>query len=248
MKRRSVLLQEFSMADFPDTRISLILRLGQNSDVQAWQEFAEIYAPAIHGLATRRGLQPADADDITQEILFGVARAIERFQPDASRAKFRTWLSRIARNLIADFCEGRAKRPISQSISDSWLEAATDHQNLASIEISDERFEEEYRSALFQLAAGRVRSRVNEQAWQAFQETAVHGKSAEETAEQLDVTVGNVYVCRCRVLKLIRIEVEQLERAHSGEFSLPPQVHSAEQPLGTELKRPELRGPNDETN
>jgi len=99
------------MPPLPETRISLVLRLAGSSDVQAWQEFAELYAPAIHGLAIRRGLQPADAEDVTQEVLFGVARAIERFQPDSERASFRTWLSRIARNLIVDFIRRRSRQP-----------------------------------------------------------------------------------------------------------------------------------------
>jgi RNA polymerase sigma factor (sigma-70 family) len=112
------------MPEFPETRVSLILRLGEAEDVRAWQEFAGIYGPALYRLALRRGLQSADAEDVAQEILFAVARAIERFQPDPTQAKFRTWLSRIARNLLADFCAGRAKRPLTQLVSDSWLRAA----------------------------------------------------------------------------------------------------------------------------
>lgn len=197
------------MNKFPETRISLILRLGGNADVQAWQEFAEIYAPALHRLALRKGLQPSDADDVTQEILFGVARAIERFEPDKSRASFRTWLARIARNLIADFCRNRARRPIVQADSAVF-------QGEASLvcEVDnpfDEEFESEYQVALFQLAARNVKKRVNQQTWQAFEQTSVEGRDAQEVSSRLNMALGSIYVARCRVLKMLRNEVKRME-------------------------------------
>ena len=42
------------MAEFPETRVSLILRLGEPDDVRAWQEFADIYGPALYRLALRK--------------------------------------------------------------------------------------------------------------------------------------------------------------------------------------------------
>ena len=195
------------MANFPETRVSLILRLAEPEDVQAWQEFAAIYGPTLYRLALRRGLQAADAEDVAQEILFAVARAIERFKPDPAQAKFRTWLSRIARNLLADFCAGRAKRPLTQLVSDSWLRSAD-----LSVHADDNQdFDAEYRAAVFQLAAERVRERVASDTWTAFEMTAINHQSPEFVSHQLNMAVGSVYVARCRVMKLLRSEVEQLE-------------------------------------
>ncbi|MCA9129753.1 MAG: sigma-70 family RNA polymerase sigma factor [Planctomycetales bacterium] len=194
------------MAEFPDTRISLIIRLGEASDVQAWQEFAEIYAPALLGLARRRGLQPADAEDVTQEILFGVARAVQRFQPDQNRAMFRTWLSRIAHNLIHDFCEGRRRRPAAHAISDSWLEKATQAGESA----SHDDFDEELRASILRLAAKRVQERVAPKTWNAFEQTAIQNRTAEWVSQEFGMTVGSVYVARCRVMSMLRNDVQQL--------------------------------------
>ena len=66
-----------TMQYFPETRVSLILRLAKPTDVQAWQEFLDVYVPALYSMARRRGLQPADAEDVAQETLFAVARAAE---------------------------------------------------------------------------------------------------------------------------------------------------------------------------
>lgn len=66
------------MSRFPETRISLILRLAAAQDVEAWREFTAIYAPAVYATARRRGLQSADAEDFIQELLLAVARAAGR--------------------------------------------------------------------------------------------------------------------------------------------------------------------------
>lgn len=82
----------------PDTRESLIARLPDHADHAAWHEFAELYEPLIYGIGRRHGLQPADANDLVQEVLSAVAASIQKFQPDRSRGRFRTWLFRVARN------------------------------------------------------------------------------------------------------------------------------------------------------
>ena len=205
------------MNQFPETRVSLILRLAKPTDVQAWQEFADVYAPALYSMARRRGLQPADAEDVAQETLFAVARAIERFEPDRERARFRTWLARIARNMIADFCAGKLKRPLTQLISDSWLKSISSTSNRP-LDPLDDVFTHEYRSALFQLAARRVQARVSAITWQAFCDTSVKSQPAESVAKRLGMPLGNLYVARCRVLKLLREEVQVLDATLSGEW------------------------------
>ncbi len=88
------------MSPSPETRQSLLLRLADHADQAAWQEFARIYTPVVYRLAVRRGLQHADAEDLSQQVLAAVAKAIDRWQSDPARAKFRTWLHRVAHNFI----------------------------------------------------------------------------------------------------------------------------------------------------
>ncbi len=85
-----------------DTRASLLLRIRNADDRDAWDEFSSIYRPAIVSVALQRGLQNADAEDLAQKVLISVARAIANWTPDSQRARFRTWLNRVTTNAVTN--------------------------------------------------------------------------------------------------------------------------------------------------
>src|SRR5262245_61057958 len=93
--------------DEPKTRLSLLLRLRDPRDAQAWSDFVELYAPLVYAQARRAGFQDADAADLTQEVFRAVAAAMNQFNYDARRGEFRGWLYRITQNKIRDFADRR---------------------------------------------------------------------------------------------------------------------------------------------
>ena len=89
------------MADVPATRVSLLVRLRDADDHEAWREFVRLYAPLIYRYARRKGLQDADAADLTQDVLRGVSSSVPAFNPE--RGLFRGWLFTLAHHRLCDF-------------------------------------------------------------------------------------------------------------------------------------------------
>jgi RNA polymerase sigma-70 factor (ECF subfamily) len=73
-------------------------------------------------------------------------------------------------------------------------------------------FDTEYRRQLFRWAAEQIRGEFRETTWDAFWRTCVDGCEIKQVAEQLDVSVGAVYIARSRVLARLRERVSQIER------------------------------------
>jgi RNA polymerase sigma-70 factor (ECF subfamily) len=197
------------MPDLPETRASLIRRLPDAADARAWDEFVGLYGPLVYGTARRNGLQPADADDVVQQVLAAVARAVESWLARRDRGPFRAWLLSIARNAAINALTRRGTRAISANgnrAAERLLdERAGDNGDLAS------EFDLELRRAIFQRAAEQVRDEVTERTWQAFWLSTVEEQPIAAVAEQLNMSPGSVYIARSRVMARLREAVKNYE-------------------------------------
>jgi RNA polymerase sigma-70 factor (ECF subfamily) len=96
----------------PTTRASLLLRLRDPQDHQAWLEFVTLYEPVTYRIFRRHGLQDADAREVTQELFLAVSRSIDRWDPAKERGSFRGWLRCVARNLVVNWLNCRQRQLI----------------------------------------------------------------------------------------------------------------------------------------
>jgi RNA polymerase sigma-70 factor (ECF subfamily) len=184
------------------------MRLRDAEDSEAWRQFVELYASLIYGLARKRGLQDADAADVTQEVFRKVSTAIRKLEYDPDCGSFRGWLLTLTRHGLHDFLARRKQQ--DQGSGDSDMLARLDEQ--PSREEEETFWDQEYERRVFAWAVERVRPSFKEQTWQAFWQVAVEGKSGGDTARALGMTVGAVYVAKCRVQNRLRAEILELER------------------------------------
>ncbi|MBP89959.1 MAG: RNA polymerase subunit sigma-70 [Planctomycetaceae bacterium] len=195
------------MREAPETRPSLLLRLRDARDDQAWTEFQQIYEPLIYRLARRNGFQDADARELTQEVLLAVSKAIDQWDPDPKRGSFRGWLFRIARNLMINYLTKQRRHP--QGSGDTDFNRLLNERPAVDSKHSA-YFDHEYRRQTFRWAAEQIREGFQKNTWQAFWLTCVDGKAIKDVADELKMSAGAIYVARSRVMAKLRTKVEQL--------------------------------------
>jgi RNA polymerase sigma factor (sigma-70 family) len=201
----------------PTTRPSLLLRLLDPRDERAWSEFTAIYAPLTYRLARRRGLQDADACDLTQEVFRAVARAFQSGAFEPGRGSFRGWLFRIARNLAVNHLVRQARQPrcgedtALRDLLEAWPAPSEDSA----------LFGAEYRRQLLCWAIEEVRGEFTDLTWKAFWATGVEGRPAAEVAQELGTTVGTVYHCKSKVMARLRERVAEVEGEGEASQEVP---------------------------
>jgi RNA polymerase sigma-70 factor (ECF subfamily) len=204
------------MADAPNTRPSLLVRLRDARDADAWREFVELYGPIVYRFGRRHRLQDADAADLTQEVLRGVSAGLGKFNYDPRRGSFRGWLFTLAHHKLYDLLARRRRQ--EQGSGDS---AALELLNDVPAPDSEEVWNQEHDQQVFAWAAEQVRGQFTETTWRAFWATAVEGRDPAAVAEELSLSVGAVYVAKSRVQARLREQIQQIAD-NVGEW-LPPQ-------------------------
>lgn len=195
------------MQVMPVTRVSLLLRIRDPNDAEAWRQFFDLYASVVYGFARKRGLQDADAADLMQEVLRSVANAAGRLNYDPAKGTFRGWLYSVTRNKIYNFLEARRRQIRGTGDTDA-------HERLneqPAVEEEQAEWDQEYERRTFAWAAERVKGEFQPNTWQAFWLTAVDGLSAKDAGTQLGMSPGAVYVAKSRVIARLREEVQQVQ-------------------------------------
>jgi RNA polymerase sigma factor (sigma-70 family) len=195
------------MAELPTTRPSLLVRIRDAGDGEAWRQFVQAYGPVVYGYGRKRGLQDADAADLTQEVLRAVAGSVGRLDYDRSRGSFRGWLFTLAHHKLHDLLSRRRRngRGAEDTGVQSWLE----EQPAPEADLA--LWDQEYERRLFARAAGEVRGDFHESTWRAFWRTAVEGRPVKDVAGELGLTAAAVYLARSRVMARLRGRIQELE-------------------------------------
>lgn len=196
------------MAHLPDTRHSLLVRLADADDRAAWDEFVGLYRYAVLGYCRSRGLQPADAEEVLQEVLLVVHRKIAHWSPSGRTNSFRVWLLRTAHRQCLKSL--RQRNRIVGTTDSANAQELDQVYELAANDIST--IEADWQSWAFQWAAQQIQQEVEATSWQCFWQTAVQQRPAEQVAAKLNIRVGSVYTNKCRVLNKIRTRVQELSR------------------------------------
>ena len=191
----------------PETRASLLVSLSDPTSQEAWTQFAAVYRPIIVRVAQSRGLQPADAEDLAQDVLSAVGRRVGLFQ-STGEGSFRRWLYQITRNLVVNHLT-RSKGPIGSGDSDvqqMLLQQPSPEGETATL------FQLEVRRIRFQQAAEKLQAEFSETTWMAFWLTSVEQLSIDEAASRLGKSAGSIRVARCRVLARFREQIHDSEQ------------------------------------
>lgn len=184
-----------------DTRATLLLRVRDPGDEEAWSEFHGLYAPLLYQYARQRGLASADAEEIRDQCLLIVAQKIGSLEYDREKGGFKNWLRRIAEGKVVDFFRKRREPSADARV----LEHLPDPRPAP-----EELWEQQWLYQHVLYCAAQVKATFSEQTYRAFELLAFDGCSVDDVSARLQLTRNQVYIAKSRVLRRIRTRMTEL--------------------------------------
>lgn len=197
----------------PNTNPELLARIKDNSNEAAWREFIQIYRPLVYGFCINHQLQVADANDVTQEVMKAISRSIANFEYDPKKGRFRSWLFTVTRSKFNNFLESRYKHP--QGSGDTEMLRFIEDQP-AREEAED--WDKEFKRQTLASAMEAVELEFAPKTWEAFVRTAIHHEPGKDVADELDLSIGAVYIARSRVTTRIKEWVRRFLKDETDFF------------------------------
>ena len=158
------------------TSPSLLLRIKNRKDVEAWQEFFDLYSPLLYAYARERGLSHDDAEDIRSSCYETIVQRIGDFEYDKSNTGFRAWLRTMVSRRVIDLFRKR-KMPNAES---SDLRQLDDGESTL-----DEIWEKNWRLHHLRYCVSQVSKRVQPTTFEAFQLLTDQAMSVEQVCEKM---------------------------------------------------------------
>jgi RNA polymerase sigma factor (sigma-70 family) len=176
-----------------------------------WEEFDRRYRPIIVGLARRLGLPDQDAADVAQETLARFVKAYRAGEYDRQRGRLRSWIIGIARYRITDALRARGEQRGWRG--DSIIGSVPEQHEM------DRIWDVERRQAILRQAVDELRadSKMSDKTIRAFEMLTFHRRSAAAVAEELGMTLNDVYQAKNRVAGRLRESVARLEALYDED-------------------------------
>ncbi|HZI32179.1 MAG TPA: sigma-70 family RNA polymerase sigma factor [Candidatus Binatia bacterium] len=195
------------------TRATLIQRLKNWQDQASWQEFFDTYWRLIYGVAVKRGLNAAEAQDVVQETMFSVAKHMPGFKYDPAIGSFKAWLLNMTRWRIAD--QVRRRQPLAEyhEITDAAEPGKSPGETDVPHALADfdKLWDQEWEKNLLDVAVDKARRRLDPKQYQIFDFYVNKEWKPERIAQAMAVSVNQVYLAKHRVTEAIKHEVQRLK-------------------------------------
>lgn len=194
------------------TRATLLKRLKDAGDDAGWREFFEAYWGLIYRTAIRAGCSASEAEDVVQETLIKLVKAMPQFDYDRERGSFKSWLlQRVWWEIRTRARKRHRDDKVFVDCKAAVEEAASETTPDAYPTEVEAFWELEWRERLVEVAVERVKQRANPRSYQLFDLVANGGLRPKEVARRMQVPVVQVYLAKHRITRMLAAEVRQLQ-------------------------------------
>ncbi len=176
---------------------------------KSWQNFYDVYSRLIYGAAITAGLTPSEGEDVVQETVIAVCKAIGKYKYIPEKCAFKTWLHAVTKRQVVNqfrkrLGKGRLVDPLpGERETDTRFDEIPDPASHA----LDEVFRREWEQTLVDAACERIKRLVSPDQFQIYDYYVLQGHGTLDTVRALGVSAAKVYIAKTRIGKMVREQV-----------------------------------------
>ncbi len=189
-----------------NTRFTLLEKLQDHSDETSWDDFVKYYEGYIYVVIRSFGVNTNTSEDLLQDVLLKVWKALPKFNYEKEKCRFRTWLCVLIRNTCYNYFKSKTNRQNNQNVSYEELLSSLNMMTKPEI---DKISELEWKSYVSNMAWHNVKDSFSDIARQVF-ECAMDEEDNTSIAEKFKIPESSVRVHKSRIRKVLIKEIARL--------------------------------------
>ena len=195
------------------TRLTLLEKL-QHEEASdcVWDDFVKYYERYIYFIIHKYGFTHKDCEDLVQEVLVKVWKALPKYSYNKKKSRFRTWLYIVIRNTIYNHSSLRQNRDNAKNVSFDSVITSLDLKYDSEI---SKIVEDEWRIYIANMAWNNLKDDFSEINRKIF-EASLQNEDNSALAEKYGMAESSIRVCKMRIKKAIHKEIVRLNRELEG--------------------------------
>ena len=188
-----------------NTRQTLLIKIRDQYDDSAWEEFTDFYRPYIYRVVQNfKNIQTVDRDDIIQDVMLISWKRLPTFEYNKDKGGFRYWLGKVTQNAVYAYWNKNQKNTFFKETDNAQqLQEGLDPE-------IDKICLDEWKKYIVEKAWESVKKQFNKETLEAFERLS-SGEKGEDVAKDLNLSANSIYVYKKRVLAALQKEIAYLD-------------------------------------
>lgn len=194
------------------TSRSMLGRLVDAEDHATWDTFYLRYRPLVFGFAIKLSLSHEEAEEVCQDVFTEVASSIDAFDKSRGRGTFRRWLFQKTEWRVKDKFRRRQKHVVGATQLHAEETVTSMAERLPAASELEELWESEWIKSRVDAAVQELSKKVPAKQFQAFELHALQEWPVNRVSRAMGMNPATVYVNTHRLRKLLKQELERLQK------------------------------------
>lgn len=190
------------------TSQTLLYKISNSEDDHSWEQFVKYYEGYIYVVIRSMGVRKDLVQDLLQDTLLKIWKALPNYDYREGECTFRTWLCLVIRSTVYNYFRKRSTKNDKKNVD---YDATAHALNVITEPEINKIAELEWKSYVSNMAWKNVKNEFSDRVREVF-EASINESDNQIIGERFGMSASSVRVYRSRVKKVLLREISRLDQ------------------------------------